>query len=150
MLFKVRVQRHLVGTKAPAPPSLAIPRLIDGNPVDPRPQGGLAAEPADGAEDLEKDVLREVAGIFVVSQQVERQLKDHALMIGDQFGTRLILASHAAAYQPRFSVGKSGPVQGGRLFHRKLLSHVDFSLNYNNSSYSLDTRMGEKFLLLLG
>ena len=57
MVGQVLIQRHLIGAMAPPPEAVAIARLVDGYPVNPRPQRRLAAEAMDGPEDAEEDFL---------------------------------------------------------------------------------------------
>ncbi len=80
----VRVERHLVGAVTPAPESMAIPRLVDGNAINPGAQGRLPAEAGDGAKDAEEDFLGEVERLVAVAEQVHRQLDDHPLVLGDE------------------------------------------------------------------
>ena len=113
----VLIERHLIGAVAPPPEAVAVARLVDGDAVDPGAEARLAAEAMDGAEDAEEDFLREVERLVAVAQQVDRQLDDHALVLGDQLGTgRLVAGAQrctSAASRPPTSV----QVDDARLLH---------------------------------
>jgi hypothetical protein len=102
---------------APPPPTLAVAGLVDDDSIDPRPQRGLASEPTNHAEHLEEHFLREIAGFFIVAEQVQRKLEDHALVVGHQRRTRIIVSSGAPAHQDRIPIRNVRPTQGRRLFH---------------------------------
>ncbi len=52
----------------------------------------MTAELAEGAEDTQKDFLREVQGFLRVPQQMQGELIHHALVIGDQPGAGFFIA----------------------------------------------------------
>ena len=81
----VHVERDLVGAVTPPPESMAIPGLVDGNAIDPRAQGRLPAEPSNRAKDSEEDFLGEVERLVAVAKQIDRQLDDHPLVLGNEF-----------------------------------------------------------------
>src|SRR5450759_4267503 len=106
------VERHLLSPVATPPPPLAVMRLVDDNAINPGPKGGLAAETADRAEDVEKDFLGQVQGFVVVTQQVETEVKDHSLVLGYQLRTGRLIARRAPADQRRFAAPDLGPADG--------------------------------------
>ena len=117
----VLFELHLIGAPAPAPPALAVARLVDGDAINP----GLAAPTGprnDGqrAEDAQEDFLREVQGFVAVAQQMQGQLKHHALVAGDQLGAGRLLAGGAALYQRRFAGANLSPPKCSRVFHQSL------------------------------
>jgi len=114
----VLIERHLIGAVPPPPESVAVPRLVDGDAVDPGPQARLAAEPVNGAEDAEEHFLREVERFIAVAQQVHRQLHDHALVLGDEFRAGKLFPSGTALDQHRLPPADVGPTRNPRLFHR--------------------------------
>ena len=85
--------------------------------VDPGLQGRLAAEVADGAEDAEEDFLGEVEGLVAVAQQVQGELIDHALVTGDQLGTRRLFARGATLDERRLAVADFSPTECPGVFH---------------------------------
>ena len=89
----VLVERHLIGAMAPPPEPVAIARLVDGDAVDPGPQARLTAEPMNRPEDAKEDFLGEVERLVAVAQQIDRQLDDHPLVLGDQLGARPLVAA---------------------------------------------------------
>src|SRR4029078_13350123 len=95
----VRIERHLVRAVTPTPEAMAVPGLIDGNAVDPRPQAGVAAETMDGAEDAKEDVLREVERLVAVAEQVDGQLNDHPLVLAQQFGKGSVFPGRTALHK---------------------------------------------------
>jgi hypothetical protein len=88
----VLVERHLLATMTPPPPALAVARLVHDDAEDPGAQGGLAAEAVDGAKDAEKDLLGDFERFFAVSDEVERELEDHALVLAHEIGARQLIA----------------------------------------------------------
>ena len=113
----VRIERDLIGAVTPAPEPVAVARLIDGDAVDPGAQARLAAEAADGAEDAQEDLLREVERLVAVAQQVDRQLHDHPLMLGDELGAGRFVARCAPLHERRFAAADLGPTDDARLLH---------------------------------
>ena len=86
------IERHLIGPVAAAPEPVAVPRLIDGNPIDPGAQARLTAEPVNGAKDPKEDFLGKVERLFAIAQQVDRELDDHPLVFGHQLGAGRLVA----------------------------------------------------------
>ncbi len=64
----VLFELHLIGPSAPAPPALPIAGLVDGDPVNPRPERRLTAERVNGAEDSQEHFLRQVEGLVTIAQ----------------------------------------------------------------------------------
>src|SRR4029077_7494999 len=113
----VHIERDLVSAVTPAPESMAVPRLVDGNTVDPRAQGRLPAETGDGAKDSEEDFLGEVERFVAVAKQVDRQLDDHALVLGDEFCESHFVAGRATLDKGGFAATDLRPSDGPRLLH---------------------------------
>ena len=113
----VRHRANLIGAVAPAPEAVAVPRLIDGDAVDPGAKARLAAEAADGAEDAEEDLLGEVEGFVAIAEQVHRQLDDHPLMLGDELGEGGFVARCAPLDERRFAAADFRPTDDAGLLH---------------------------------
>ena len=124
MVADVLVERHLLRPMPPAPPALAVPRLIDDDPVDPGPQGGLPAERVNRAEDPEKHLLGEVEGLVVVTKEVQRQLIDHPLVLVHELGAGLFVARGTALNQGGFPPPDLSPGDGSNRLHRQSLCHL--------------------------
>ena len=71
----------------------------------------------DGAEDAQEDFLREVERLFAVAQQVDGELDDHALVLGDQLGAGRFVAGGTALHERRFAAADVGPTGDTRLLH---------------------------------
>ena len=93
----VLIERHLIRPVAPPPEPMAIPRLVDRDPIDPGAQARLAAEPMDGAEDAQEDFLRQIERFVAIAEQVHGQLDDHALVLGHQLCTGGFVAASRSA-----------------------------------------------------
>ncbi len=106
VLLDVLIERDLRRAEAPPPPALPVARLVDDDAIDPGLQRRLAAESRQHPEDLQEDVLRQVEGVVVVGEQVERQLIDHPLVLGDEARRR-----HC---RPRRYTAPPAPLRGHR------------------------------------
>ncbi len=124
MIANVLVERHLLRAVAPPPPALPVARLVDDDAVDPGAERRLAAEGVNGAEDPQEDFLREVERFVVVAQQVERQLVDHALVLGDQLGAGVLVARGAALNQQRLAAADVRPGNGSNRLHGQSFRHL--------------------------
>ncbi len=80
----VLVERHLLRPVPPPPPALPVGRLIDDDAVDPGAQRRLPAETRQRPEHAQEHFLRQVERFLRIAEQVQRQLVDHALVVGDQ------------------------------------------------------------------
>ena len=78
----------------------------------------MTAESIDGAEDAQEDFLRKIQGFVAIAEQVERELNDHPLMLGDQLGAGLLVARSAALHERRLAPTDVRPADSARLFHR--------------------------------
>jgi hypothetical protein len=78
---------------------VSIARLVDGDSIDPGLERGLTPKAMDGTEDLQKDFLREIQGFIAIAQEVDRQLDNHALMLGDQLGEGRFITRCAPLHQ---------------------------------------------------
>ena len=79
--------------------ALPVAYVVDDDAVDPGLQRRIAAEPVYRAKHGEKHILRQVQRVLVASEQVERQVVDHALMLVHQFLTGLGVAGGAVPGQ---------------------------------------------------
>ena len=113
----VRVERHLIGAVTPPPETMAVARLVDGDAVNPGAQRRLPAEPGNGAKHAEEDFLRQVERFVAVAEQIDRQLDDHPLVLGDEFGKRRLVAGRATLDERRFAAADLRPPDGARLLH---------------------------------
>ena len=77
----------------------------------------MAAEPVNGAEHPQEYFLRQVQRFVAVAQEVHRQLDDHALVLGDQLGTRQLLAGGTPLDERRFAAPDIRPTCDAGLFH---------------------------------
>jgi len=111
------IERHLIGTVAPAPETMPVTGLIDRDAIDPGAQAGLSTEPIDGGEDAEEDVLRQVERLFAIAQEVGGQLDNHALVFGHQFGTGHFVGVRAALHQRRLAAIDVNPGSDAGLLH---------------------------------
>jgi hypothetical protein len=118
MRHEMLIERHLIGPMAPPPEAVTVPRLVDGNTVNPRAKARLTAEAMDRAEDAQEDFLRQIERFVAVAEQVHRQLHNHALMLGDEFRAGELLAGRAPLHQRGLSAADVGPTGDARLLHR--------------------------------
>ena len=112
------IEGNLIGAVTPAPEPVLVPRLIDGDAVDPGAQARLAAKAVDGAKDAQEDLLGEVEGLVTVAQQVDRQLHDHPLVLGDELGAGSLVARGAAVDQRSLAPSDVRPPDYPGLLHR--------------------------------
>ena len=114
----VLIERHLVGAMPPTPETVAVARLVHGDPVDPRAQAGLPAESLNGAEDAQEDFLGQVERFVAIPEEVHRELDDHPLVLGNQFGAGHLLARGAPLHEHCFPAADLRPLGDARLLHR--------------------------------
>ena len=72
-------------------------------------------------KDAEKDFLREVEGFVVVAEQVQRELIDHPLVLGDELGAGVFVAGGTALDEGGFPAPDVRPCDGGNWLHRTVL-----------------------------
>jgi hypothetical protein len=113
----VLIERDLIGAVAAAPEAVAVPCLVDGDAVDPGAKARLPPEAADRPEDAEKDLLGEVQGFLAVAKQVDCELHDHPLMLGDELSAGRFLARCATLDERRFADADFGPTNYAGLLH---------------------------------
>ena len=102
---------------APPPEAVPVARLVDGDPVDPGAKGGLAPETGNRPKYPQKDFLRQVEGFFAIAQQVDGQLNDHPLVLGDELGTGGLFAHCAPLHERRFADANFRPTDCAGLLH---------------------------------
>ena len=124
----VCIERHLVGAMPPAPEPMAVPRLVDGDAVDPGPQGGLPAESMNGAEHAEEDILGKVEGFVAIAQQVHGELHHHALVFGNELGAGRFVLRDTPLDEGRFPNAQLRPACDPGLLHKEISSNL---LHYN-------------------
>ena len=117
------IEGDLVGAVAPPPESMTVPRLVDGDPIDPGPQARLAAEAMNGPEHAQEDFLRQVERFVAVAQEVDRKLDDHPLVLGDEIGARRLIAGRTPLNQRSFAPADVRPADDPGLFHRRTRIH---------------------------
>ncbi len=123
VIADVLVERDLLGAVPPAPPALAVAGLVDDDAIDPGAKGRVAAERVDGAEHPQEDLLRQIEGLVMVAQQVERQLVDHPLMLAHQFRAGVFVARGTPLHEGRFAATDVRPGNGGYWLHGDSFSH---------------------------
>ena len=77
-----------------------------------------------GAEDAQEDFLREVEGFVAVAEQVDRQLHDHPLVVGDQLCTGVFVARCTPLHQRRFANADARPTRDAVLFHKEIPNNL--------------------------
>src|SRR5580765_3154601 len=115
----------------PAPESMPVPRLVYRDAIDPGPQARLSAKAVDGAEHPQEYVLGEVKGFITIAQQVDGQLHNHPLVLGDELGAGRLVPRNTPLDQGRFPNTQLGPARGPRLLdkvHGEISSNL---LHYN-------------------
>ena len=113
----VLFERHLIGAVTPAPETVPVPRLVDGDAVDPGPQARLTTEPVNGPEDPEEHFLRQVERFVAIAEQVHRQLNDHSLVFADQLGAGRLVARRTPLHEGGLPAVDVGPTRDARLLH---------------------------------
>jgi hypothetical protein len=112
----------------------------------------LPAELVEGPEDPHEDVLREVERVVTVAQQVERELVDHALVLGNQFGTGGLVALRTPGHQRRLAPLEFVPGASLGGFDQEFLGHR-FCSDYSKTTrarpasvlfWSIGHRIGRK------
>ena len=101
---------------APPPPPLPVRRLVDDDPVDPGAQRRLAAELRERAEHAQEHFLRQVQRFLRVAEQMQRQLVDHPLMVGDQPRAGVLVAGGTLLHQRPIGAGGVWPRQCAKGF----------------------------------
>lgn len=96
---------------------MPVPGLVHHNPVDPGLDCGLAAKTANRAEDAKEDLLGQVERLIAVAEEVQRQLHDHPLMLGNELGERDLIPSRAALDECRLSPSALRPAAHPSLRH---------------------------------
>ena len=94
------------------PPALTVARLVDDDAVDPGAKLGLSAELREGPEDPHENILGQIERLVAVPQQVKRQLVDHPLVLGDEFGAGGLIALGTPSHQGRFAPFQCVPGTG--------------------------------------
>ncbi len=84
----------------------------------------MAAERVDRSEDAKEDFLGEIERFVVISEQVQRQLVDHALVLVDQLRTGVFVARGAALNQGGLTPPDFIPGDGSNRLHRQSLCHL--------------------------
>ena len=75
----------------------------------------MPAEAMNSAKDPEKDFLGKVERLIPVPAQVDGELDDHPLMLGEQFGVSGLLALSAALYERDLAPTDVRPACNARL-----------------------------------
>src|SRR5579864_3592185 len=86
-----------------------------------------------GPKDAQEDLLRKIQGFVAIAKEVDRELNDHPLVLGDQLCAGLLDARTAALDEQRLASTDVRPADNARLFHREVpkRGHVsDNSLHY--------------------
>ena len=139
----VRIEGHLIGAMPPAPEPMPVPSLVDGDAINPRSQARLSAKAMNRAENAEKDVLGEVERLVAITQQVDRQLDDHTLVFGDEFGASRLVLRDTALDQRRFSNAQFRPARDPGLFHKEISSNL---LHYNQLRHWVGSKVPLPYL----
>jgi len=70
-----------------------------------------------GAENPQEHFLGEIEGFIPVIQQVERELNDHPLVLGDELGAGRLVAERTLLHQRGFAGADIRPTRDAHLFH---------------------------------
>ena len=114
------IERHLIRPVAAAPEPVAVPSLIDGNPIDPGAQARLTSEPVNCGKDAQEDFLGEIQRLLAIAQQVGGELDDHPLVFSHQLGAGRFLADCTPLHEGRFAAADVEPTDDTRLLHCKI------------------------------
>jgi hypothetical protein len=82
-----------------------VQRPVHGEPVQPRPEGGLAPELVQPPPRLHEDLLRHVVAVLGRAGEPAGKRAEAELMAHDQFGERVGIAVPAAGHEGLVSVG---------------------------------------------
>ena len=77
---------------------------IHGDPVEPRRELGVAAEGADGLEDLDEDVLRQVLRFLLVADHAREQAHDAAFVALHELVEGALVPRDEAVDQPGIGI----------------------------------------------
>ena len=108
----------------PAPRTVVIDDHMPRYLINPRQQPTVVLEAAKPSLHPQEDLLREIQRFVVIPQQVERQLVDHALMLVDQVGARILVVRGAALNQQRLSAADLRPGDGSNRLHGETFRHL--------------------------
>jgi hypothetical protein len=97
--------------------------LVDDDAEDPGAEAGLPAKAVQHAEDAQEDLLRDVEGLLTVAKEVERQLVNHALVLGHQLGVRELVSRRAALDEGRLTTRDAVPNPRACRFEHQVLGH---------------------------
>lgn len=113
----VRIERDLIGAMTPPPEAVPVSRLVDRNPVNPRLERGLATEAADGAEDAQEYLLREIERLITVVEEIQGQLNHHPLVFGNERGEGHLVATRAPLNERALFGADFRPIPGPCVLH---------------------------------
>jgi len=130
----VHVKRDLIRTVTSPPETLAITRLIDGDPVDPGAKACLAAETLNGSEDAKKHFLGEIEGLVAITEQIHRQLNHHPLVFSQQLGVGAFITVGAPLDQRAFATPDIRPDRDASLLHWEVPKRCDTPGNCSHYS----------------
>jgi hypothetical protein len=117
--LQTRVERDLLALMTSPPPALSIPRLVDGDPVDPRAECRLASETMNGPKDAEEDFLRQIERLVAIAEQMAGQSEDHPMMLGNEERAGVLIPRCAALHEQGFTPCNLGPAGcAGVLYHK--------------------------------
>ena len=77
----------------------------------------MTPEAVKGPENTQKDLLRQVERLVTVTQQVQGELNDHALVLRDEVSACDIIASHTPLHEGRFAAADCRPTDDTSMFH---------------------------------
>src|ERR1700716_834439 len=91
-----------------------------------------------GSEDAQEDFLRKIQGLVAITEEVDCELNNHPLVLGNQLGAGLLVARSAALDERRLASTDVRPADNARLFHREIpkRGHV-----YCNSLHYIPVRL---------
>jgi len=113
----VVLERNLVGAPATPPEPMPVAGLVDGDPLNPRPEARLAAEAMNGAENAQEHFLGHVERFVSVVEQVDGQLHDHALVLADELRAGDLVPGCTPLHERRFALTNIRPTRDPDLLH---------------------------------
>src|SRR5919106_5708525 len=81
-------------------------------------------------EDAEEDFLGQIQRFVVVTEQVERQLVHHPLVLVHELGAGIFVAGGTTLDQRSLSPADVCPGDGSKRLHKKTLSHLTPAANH--------------------
>ena len=111
------LERNLIGAPATPPEPMPVASLVDGDPVNPRPEARLAAEAMNRAKHAQEHFLGHVERFVAVVEQVDGQLHDHPLVLADELRAGDLVPGCTPLHERRFALTDVRPTRDADLLH---------------------------------